>query len=304
MSRVSSHCGLPAVKSSGTFQPPCSRQTTFRPLPGQFQGRHSAGCSGADDKDIGLVVGFSGVHQSYSRSDGCCAINDACVTLRSARRNPHKAVNPPCAYAQTLAPNMCTTSVAARWADRQPDAHDHTRHRRPRLRRSSPRGSTAGRRRARHHVQPRLLRRPSRRRSRRARRAVRHPAPDRDPARTTWTASSTPRAEPPGLSIELPVTTFAANADGTLAVYEAARMTGVRRIVFFSSECALGNITEPGPVTEDVKPARHHRVRRDQGGRRTAWRARTTRCTAWRSCRSASPRCTGRACGCPACSAT
>ena len=59
----------------------------------------------------------------------------------------------------------------------------------------------------------------------------------------------------PALSIELPVTTFAANADGTLAVYEAARMTGVRRIVFFSSECALGNITEPGPVIEDVKPA-------------------------------------------------
>lgn len=59
----------------------------------------------------------------------------------------------------------------------------------------------------------------------------------------------------PAISIELPVTTFAANADGTLAVYEAARMTGVRRIVFFSSECALGNITEDGPVTEDVKPA-------------------------------------------------
>jgi UDP-glucose 4-epimerase len=59
----------------------------------------------------------------------------------------------------------------------------------------------------------------------------------------------------PGVSIELPVSTFAANADGTLAVYEAARMTGVRRIVFFSSECALGNVTGPGPITEDVKPA-------------------------------------------------
>lgn len=58
----------------------------------------------------------------------------------------------------------------------------------------------------------------------------------------------------PAISIELPVTTFAANADGTLAVYEAARMTCVRRIVFFSSECALGNITEPGPITEDIKP--------------------------------------------------
>ena len=59
----------------------------------------------------------------------------------------------------------------------------------------------------------------------------------------------------PGVSIDLPVTTFAANADGTLAVYEAARMTGVRRIVFFSSECALGNIDADGPVTEDIKPA-------------------------------------------------
>jgi len=59
----------------------------------------------------------------------------------------------------------------------------------------------------------------------------------------------------PAVSIELPVTTFAANADGTLAVYEAARMTGVRRIVFFSSECALGNINQPGPVTEHITPA-------------------------------------------------
>ena len=59
----------------------------------------------------------------------------------------------------------------------------------------------------------------------------------------------------PGVSIELPITTFAANADGTLAVYEAARTTGVRRIVFFSSECAVGNIDGHEPVTEAVKPA-------------------------------------------------
>jgi len=59
----------------------------------------------------------------------------------------------------------------------------------------------------------------------------------------------------PAVSIELPVTTFAANADGTLAVYEAARMTGVRRIVFFSSECALGTINQPGPVSEHITPA-------------------------------------------------
>jgi UDP-glucose 4-epimerase len=56
----------------------------------------------------------------------------------------------------------------------------------------------------------------------------------------------------PGVSIELPMTTWAANADGTLAVYEAARMTDVRRIVFFSSEAALGNVSDPAPITEDV----------------------------------------------------
>ncbi|HWF34094.1 MAG TPA: NAD-dependent epimerase/dehydratase family protein, partial [Solirubrobacteraceae bacterium] len=42
----------------------------------------------------------------------------------------------------------------------------------------------------------------------------------------------------PELSVELPVTTFAANVQGTLSVFESARMAGVRRIVNFSSECA------------------------------------------------------------------
>ena len=46
----------------------------------------------------------------------------------------------------------------------------------------------------------------------------------------------------PGVSIDLPWTTFKANAEGTLAVYEAARATGVRRIVNFSSECAVGTV--------------------------------------------------------------
>jgi UDP-glucose 4-epimerase len=58
----------------------------------------------------------------------------------------------------------------------------------------------------------------------------------------------------PGVSIELPWTTFKANAEGTLAVYEAARATGVRRIVNFSSECALGNVDLDVPVGEDVNP--------------------------------------------------
>jgi UDP-glucose 4-epimerase len=58
----------------------------------------------------------------------------------------------------------------------------------------------------------------------------------------------------PGVSIELPWTTFKANAEGTLAVYEAARATGVRRIVNFSSECALGNLDLDTTVGEDVTP--------------------------------------------------
>ena len=42
-------------------------------LPGQFQGRNAAGCSGADDEDIGLVIDLSDTHHSRSRSDGYCA---------------------------------------------------------------------------------------------------------------------------------------------------------------------------------------------------------------------------------------
>jgi len=53
----------------------------------------------------------------------------------------------------------------------------------------------------------------------------------------------------PDLSIDLPITTFTANVDGTLHVLEAARMAGVKRVVNFSSECAYGNVD--GPVTED-----------------------------------------------------
>jgi UDP-glucose 4-epimerase len=56
----------------------------------------------------------------------------------------------------------------------------------------------------------------------------------------------------PELSVELPITTFAANVDGTLHVLEATRLGGVRRIVSFSSECAYGNRREP-LVTEDCR---------------------------------------------------
>ena len=55
----------------------------------------------------------------------------------------------------------------------------------------------------------------------------------------------------PDLSIDLPITTFTANVDGTVHVFEAARMTGVGRIVNFSSETAYGHI-EFDTVTEDA----------------------------------------------------
>jgi UDP-glucose 4-epimerase len=56
----------------------------------------------------------------------------------------------------------------------------------------------------------------------------------------------------PGLSIELPLTTFAANIDGTIHLFEAARMAGVKRIVNFSSECSYGHQVGDGPMDEDT----------------------------------------------------
>jgi UDP-glucose 4-epimerase len=55
----------------------------------------------------------------------------------------------------------------------------------------------------------------------------------------------------PELSIDLPVTTFAANVDGTVHLLEAARLAGVRRVVNFSSHCSYGHI-EADPVPEDA----------------------------------------------------
>jgi UDP-glucose 4-epimerase len=55
----------------------------------------------------------------------------------------------------------------------------------------------------------------------------------------------------PEISIDLPISTFAANVDGTLALFEAARMCSrPLRIVNLSSECAYGDQDEAAPVTE------------------------------------------------------
>ncbi|MFD1555059.1 NAD-dependent epimerase/dehydratase family protein [Paraburkholderia silviterrae] len=55
----------------------------------------------------------------------------------------------------------------------------------------------------------------------------------------------------PDLSIELPLTTVAANIDGTVHLLEAMRLAGIRRLVNFSSETVYGHIE--GEVTEDSK---------------------------------------------------
>jgi UDP-glucose 4-epimerase len=64
----------------------------------------------------------------------------------------------------------------------------------------------------------------------------------------------------PTLSLEFPSATFAANVDGTVALLEAARLAGVKRVVNFSSEVVCGAVD--GPVTEDppVKPSTPYAV--------------------------------------------
>jgi UDP-glucose 4-epimerase len=56
----------------------------------------------------------------------------------------------------------------------------------------------------------------------------------------------------PELSVELPITTFGANVDGTVHLLEAARLTSARRVLCFSSECAYGVRPEP-IVTENCR---------------------------------------------------
>lgn len=58
----------------------------------------------------------------------------------------------------------------------------------------------------------------------------------------------------PELSIDLPITTFAANVDGTVHLFEAARMAGVRRVVNFSSECAYGDHEDPVDEEAPLRP--------------------------------------------------
>ncbi len=53
----------------------------------------------------------------------------------------------------------------------------------------------------------------------------------------------------PDVSLAMPLATVQANVVGTCCVLEAARLTGIARVVVFSSECAYGH-TDDQPVTE------------------------------------------------------
>lgn len=55
----------------------------------------------------------------------------------------------------------------------------------------------------------------------------------------------------PDISLEMPLATVEANITGTCTVLEAARLSAVRRVVVFSSECAYGH-TPPGSVPESA----------------------------------------------------
>jgi UDP-glucose 4-epimerase len=64
----------------------------------------------------------------------------------------------------------------------------------------------------------------------------------------------------PTLSLDFPVATFAANVDGTLAVFEAARLAGARRVVNFSSETVYGRVDGPVDAETPVRPTTPYAV--------------------------------------------
>lgn len=55
----------------------------------------------------------------------------------------------------------------------------------------------------------------------------------------------------PDLSIDLPITTVAANIDGTVNLMEAMRLAGIKKLVNFSSETVYGH--HPDPIDENAK---------------------------------------------------
>jgi NAD dependent epimerase/dehydratase family len=96
----------------------------------------------------------------------------------------------------------------------------------------------------------------------------------------------------PKLSLEFPIGTFAANFDGTVALFQAARLAGVKCVVNFSSEAVYGAVD--GAVTEDLPPSTTYES--NHGVARTGLH-RPVRAS--KSCHCASLKSTVRATECP-----
>jgi nucleoside-diphosphate-sugar epimerase len=69
----------------------------------------------------------------------------------------------------------------------------------------------------------------------------------------------------PDLSIDFPIATFHANVEGTLHVFEAARASNVRRIVYFSSETAYGHVDGPVDESAPLRPTTPYGVTKVTG---------------------------------------
>jgi UDP-glucose 4-epimerase len=70
----------------------------------------------------------------------------------------------------------------------------------------------------------------------------------------------------PTYSLSFPLATFAANVEGTVAVFEAARLHGVKRIINFSSECVYGKTSAPVVLeSEPVNPTTPYAVTKVTG---------------------------------------
>lgn len=69
----------------------------------------------------------------------------------------------------------------------------------------------------------------------------------------------------PDLSIDFPVATFHANVEGTVHLFEAARLADVRRIVYLSSETVYGHIDGPVRETAPLRPTTPYGVTKVAG---------------------------------------
>jgi nucleoside-diphosphate-sugar epimerase len=70
----------------------------------------------------------------------------------------------------------------------------------------------------------------------------------------------------PTYSLSFPLATFAANVEGTVAVFEAARIHGIKRIINFSSECVYGKTSASVVLeSEPVNPTTPYAVTKVTG---------------------------------------